>query len=105
MRSSVAFQMVYEDPGQIFKGLSSVRRMLESEGCNMATGPSWVVASCRGLLVKARVVIEGGPERLPVGGVKGVLVIEAEGEPDELVRASRMALAVAQETGGGLLMV
>jgi hypothetical protein len=28
----------------------------------------------------------------------------AEGEPEDLVKASRMALSVAQETGGGLVM-
>lgn len=105
LHSTVTFHLIYEDPSQLFRGLGSIKRMLEAEGCNMATGPSWVVASCRGLLVKARVSVEGGPERLPVGGVRGVLVIEAQGEPDDLVRASRMALAVAQETGGGLVMV
>ncbi len=105
MQSTITFQVIYEDPGQLFRGLGSVRRMLEAEGCNMATGPSWVVASCKGLLVKARVSVEGGPERLPVGGVKGVLAVEAQGEPDDLVRASRMVLTVAQETGGGLVMV
>ncbi|MGC9071875.1 MAG: hypothetical protein ACP5HK_04165 [Acidilobus sp.] len=103
MHSSVTFQVVYEDPSQLFKGLSSVKRLLEAERCNMATGPSWVVASCKDLLVKAKVSVEGA-ERIPIGSVKGHLIIQAEGEPDDLVRASRMALAVAQETGGGLLM-
>ncbi|MFP3319146.1 MAG: hypothetical protein RXO24_01145 [Acidilobus sp.] len=81
-----------------------MKRMLETEGCNIASGPSWVVASCKGLLIKARVTVEGGLDRVPLGGVKGLLVLVAEGEPEDLVKASRMALSVAQETGGGLVM-
>ena len=104
LQSSVMFQLVYEEPGQVFKGLGSVKRMLETEGCNIASGPSWVVASCKGLLIKARVTVEGGLDRVPLGGVKGLLVLVAEGEPEDLVKASRMALSVAQETGGGLIM-
>ncbi|MGC9210134.1 MAG: hypothetical protein ACP5FT_02565 [Acidilobus sp.] len=104
MQSSVIFQVVYEDPTLLFKGLNAVKRLLESEGCNMAVGASWVIASCKGLLVKAKVSIEGAEGRIPIGGVRGSLIIQAEGEPDDLVRASKMALAVAQETGGGLLM-
>jgi hypothetical protein len=104
LHSSVTFQLVYEEPGQVFKGLGSVKRMLEMEGCNMASGPSWVVASCKGLLIKARITVEEGLDRVPLGGVKGLLVLVAEGEPEDLVKASRMALSVAQETGGGLVM-
>lgn len=101
--SKVTFNIVYEDPSLIVKGLEAIKRGLERANCIMTVGPSWIVASCRGTFVKALALLPegiGGPLRS-----HSSITVTAEGEPDELVAISGLILEIGKSTGGGVLLL
>ena len=100
MITSVTLDVVYEDPSQVVKGLSKFREMLSAE-CDVVAAPSWLMASCKDMVVKCAVVLSGDITRLTA---PARLRVSIEGEAGQVVRGSRLVLAVAQATGGGVTM-
>mgnify|MGYP001770764431 FL=1 len=98
--TSVTLDVVYEDPSQVVKGLNKLKEMLAGE-CDVVAAPSWLIASCRDMVLKCAVVLGGDIMRLMA---PARLRITIEGEAGQVVRGSRLVLAVAQATGGGVTM-
>ncbi|ADL19434.1 hypothetical protein ASAC_1029 [Acidilobus saccharovorans 345-15] len=100
--SKVTFNIIYEEPSLIIRGLEAIRRGLERANCIMTVGPSWIVASCRGTFVKVLALLpEGIGEPLRS---HSSITVTVEGEPGELVAISGLILEIGKSTGGGVLL-
>jgi hypothetical protein len=100
--SAVTFNIVYEEPDLLVKGLDAIREGLQRAGCNMTVGPSWIVASCKSTFIK--VMASLSDTMTNIVRPRNMIVVTAEGEPNDLVTVSGLILGIGKSTGGGVLL-
>ncbi|MEN2999938.1 MAG: hypothetical protein ABDH61_05125 [Acidilobaceae archaeon] len=77
---------------------------LREEGCEAVRRPSWVVANCRGALVKASLYAHL-PAARPTIELEGSLTVEVEGERSEdVVRLTEAVTEALEGAGAGVTL-